>query len=90
MGRKAQKQRKQSDSVSPNEMIRFATGSEVLEIIHGVESPISRNRLFPMGWPSFRFAVSRIGLAGRTGRPLFGFELATSGRREPWAAGPLG
>jgi hypothetical protein len=34
--------------VSPGEMNRFATRQQAVEIIDGVESAISRNRLFSM------------------------------------------
>ena len=43
--------------VSPNETKRFASAPQVIEIIEGAESAISRNRLFSMAWPSFRFAI---------------------------------
>ena len=43
--------------VSPSETNRFASGSQVIEIIERAESAISRNRLFSMTWPSFRFAI---------------------------------
>jgi hypothetical protein len=51
------KPRKQKDSFRQTKRIASHREPQVIEIIDGAESVISRNHLFSMAWPSFCFAI---------------------------------